>query len=94
VMATVRVGGHPQAIAVDPGTHHIYVASARGNTVTVINGADNSVVATVEVGDGPYAIVVNPATHRAIVSSLAGGRLTTIEGKTFAAAPVAPPPVQ
>jgi DNA-binding beta-propeller fold protein YncE len=33
------VGIHPQALAVNPITNHVYVVNYDGNTVTVIDGA-------------------------------------------------------
>lgn len=39
---SVPVGASPSAIAVNPVTNQVYVAGS--NTVTVINGATNSVV--------------------------------------------------
>jgi DNA-binding beta-propeller fold protein YncE len=39
VTATVPVGMAPQAAAVDPGTHTVYVTNADDNTVSVIDGS-------------------------------------------------------
>jgi YVTN family beta-propeller protein len=36
VKSTVRVGADPYDVAVDPGTHTVYVTNKGGNTVSVI----------------------------------------------------------
>ena len=36
VTATVPVGKGPEGVAVDPGTHTVYVTNSNGDTVAVI----------------------------------------------------------
>jgi YVTN family beta-propeller protein len=91
VTATVRVGEHPQALAINPETHRVYVANTHSNNVTVIDGTLNSVVATVNTGTGPYAIAVNAATKKAYVVSMAGENLTVIDENTLTGTPLALP---
>ncbi len=50
VSSTVTVGASPFALAVDPVTSRIYVANTASNTVSVIDGATDTVTATVSVG--------------------------------------------
>ncbi|MGO8796805.1 MAG: YncE family protein [Candidatus Sulfotelmatobacter sp.] len=62
----------------------IYVPNDGSNTVSVINGATNSVAATVAVGASPYAVAVNPVTNTAYVCNFSGGSVTAINGTTYA----------
>jgi YVTN family beta-propeller protein len=62
VTATLPVGQHAQAVAVDAAHNLVYVANVHGNSVTVIDGASNKVVATRKAGRNPYALAVDPAT--------------------------------
>ena len=90
VMATIKAGEHPRAIAVNPSTHTVFVANAHGNSVTVIDGTSNTELATVSVGSGPYAIAVDSAADKAYVVGLTD-TLTVIDGKTLRTAAVAAP---
>jgi YVTN family beta-propeller protein len=49
-------------------------------SVTVINGADSSVIATVGVGAGPQAIGINPVTHTIYVANTHSNNVTMIDG--------------
>jgi YVTN family beta-propeller protein len=57
------VGTNPIAVAVNPSTNQIYVANYGSGTVSVINGATNTVIATVTVGNEPDAVALNPSTN-------------------------------
>lgn len=61
VTTTVTVGGDPTSIAVDSGTHQVYVGDISGK-VSVINGTTDAVTATLAV---PYAteLAVDPGLH-------------------------------
>ena len=63
VTATVPVGRDPMGVAVDPGTHTVYVANLGDNSVSVIDGSTRTVTATVPVGKGPFGVAVDPDTH-------------------------------
>ncbi len=80
VIATVPVGRNPAAVGVNPTTNRIYVTNRFSNTVSVIDGASNSVIATVAVGVFPYGIGVNPNTHRVYVANFFSNTLMTIDG--------------
>src|SRR6516225_10942743 len=54
VTATVPVGKNPWGVAVDPGSHTVYVTNLQGDTVSVIDGSTRTVTATVPVGKLPY----------------------------------------
>jgi YVTN family beta-propeller protein len=83
VITTIKVGARPQAVAVDPSAHRVYVANTHDNTVSVVDGETNAVVATIKAGNGPYAIAVDSATHTAFVSNMAGPSPTVIDGRTL-----------
>ena len=60
VTATTPLATAPNAVAVNPATNTIYVASFDAGTVSVIDGQTNTVTATIRVGTGPDAVAVNP----------------------------------
>jgi YVTN family beta-propeller protein len=79
-----RVGIGPDAVAVDPTTHTIYVANGNRpyvGTVSVIDATTNTVTATVDVGYLPVALAVDPTTHKIYVANLGGG-VSVIDGTT------------
>ena len=112
VTATVTVGNYPQGAAVNPVTNKIYVSNYCGNTfgcnatpapgtVSVVDGATNTVVGTVTVGVAPQVIFADSATNKVWVLNLCGstlscditgdnsnviGSVTQIDGATLATA--------
>lgn len=81
VIATVTVGSEPYGVAVNSVTNTIYVANYCGNdvtcssysgTLTVINGANNTVTTTVNVGARPAFPVVNSVTNKIYVANSCG----------------------
>jgi YVTN family beta-propeller protein len=57
VTATIPVGHHPAAIAVNPVTNTVYAANfIPDRTVSVIDGQTKEVTATIPVGRNPYAV--------------------------------------
>ena len=102
VIATLTAGRDSYAVAVNSVTNKIYVANSCGNdltcvtrpgTVTVIDGASNTVTATVNVGAAPAAPVVNAMTNKIYVPNQCGndptcgaprasGTVTVIDGVT------------
>ena len=52
VTATVPVGKGPTGVAVDPGTHTVYVANQIDGTVPVIDASTRTVTATVPSASG------------------------------------------
>ena len=61
------VGKYPDAVAVDPETHTVFVADDRG--VSVIDGTTHTVTATIGVQGGELA--VDPSTHTVYVNPTA-----------------------
>src|SRR5271154_2269259 len=84
VTATLVVGSSPAAVAVNPVTDTIYVVNSSGNSVSVINGATNSVIATVNTGSNPVALAVNPLSNMVYVVNNGSSNITAINGATNA----------
>ena len=64
VIATITVGGSPNAIAFDSENNRMYVTNYNDDTVSVINTADNSVIATVFIGNTPNDIAFDSTNDR------------------------------
>jgi YVTN family beta-propeller protein len=103
VIATVTAGSTPYAVTVNSVTNKIYVTNMCGNditcrtqsgTLTVIDGASNTVIATVTVGSGPRRPVVDAVMNKIYVPNQCGndptcgrapysvGTVTVIDGVT------------
>ena len=89
VVATVPVGLAPYGVAVNPTTSRIYVANNGNSTVSVIDGATNTVMATVAGVPSP-SVAVNPATNRIYVINLLGPNVQVIDGATNTVVATAP----
>ncbi len=76
--ATLNVGQHPVAVAVNPSTGKAYVANSEVNTVTVIS-ADNSMT-TVLTGLRPADIAIHFLDNRIFVVNHDSNDLTVIDG--------------
>ncbi|MFD3595625.1 YncE family protein [Nocardia sp. NPDC058640] len=70
VLATIRVGPEAVALAVDPGSHRLWVA--HGRNVSVVDPVTFAVVTTVEVGTDPQDIDIDPGTNTAFVTDATG----------------------
>lgn len=81
VLTNFPVGYLSNSIATNPVTNRIYIGSGNDNTVTVINGADDSTV-TVPAGYDPAALAVNTVTNKLYVADSADYVLTIIDGAT------------
>ncbi len=79
VIATIPVGAFPYTIAVNPTTNKIYVSNRNGNSVSVINGATNTVSATIPL-TGTHALTVNPVTNRIYVSTWTNKTIVVLDG--------------
>src|SRR2546427_4525399 len=86
---TATTAGSPYDIAVNLKTNMVYVTnggSAIGkipaNTVSVINGATNTVTATIAVGILPKGIDVNSKTNTIYVANNGPNTVSVIDGAT------------
>jgi YVTN family beta-propeller protein len=83
VTATIAVGTSPSSIAVDQDSDMVYVTNSRDDSVSVINGATNSVAATItgltnQRAISVYGIAVNPVTNMIYAGIENGGGLSSI----------------
>jgi YVTN family beta-propeller protein len=77
----VPVGKLPFGVAVDPGSHTVYVTNAKDNSVSVIDAAARTVIATVPVGNVPEGVAVDPGTHTVYVTNHDDGTVSVIESR-------------
>ena len=78
VTRTIPVGDAPDAVAVDPATHTVYVTNHGDGTVSVIDAATGKVTGTIPVGSLPNAVAVDPGTHTAYVTNYGDNTLSVI----------------
>ena len=79
---SVAVGKGPVSIAVNTVTGRAYVANVTDGTVSVLDGATDSVLATVPVGDLPYSIAANSVTNKVYITHTYSGETTILDGAT------------
>lgn len=96
VVATIPVGDSPEAVAVDPVTHNVYVANFYGDSVTVIDGVADVSEATVPMPTGgslaaPIAIVADPLTGKAYVGNWWSNYVSVIGPGMDVVATITPP---
>ncbi len=94
VIATVPVQNDAFYLAANAATNMVYVANTCGTdpscsgtvpgTVTVINGANNTVAATVTVGNFPEFLVINQVTNKIYVTNRHDNTVSVINGATNA----------
>jgi YVTN family beta-propeller protein len=80
----VTVGKDPVALAINEITNRVYIANNGAASVSVIDGASDSVTATIDVGHLPYVLAVNAATNKIFVSNTFSDVITLIDGATNA----------
>ncbi len=64
VETTIEECSAPQDLVYNSTNNKVYSANRGNNTVTVIDGAPNSVLATIVVGSFPRALVYNPTNNK------------------------------
>ena len=69
----------PAEIAVNTSTNTIYVAN-HDNTISVIDGANNSLIDVIDTVSSPRGIAVNPVTNTVYVSNFEESTLSIIDG--------------
>lgn len=92
VTTTITVGSRPSAVAVNPVTGLVYVTNAASDSVSVIDGAANTVIQTItgltEISDAVNGVAVDSATDTVYVgleaetSAGAAGAVAVINGAT------------
>jgi YVTN family beta-propeller protein len=61
-ISTVQIGVQALAIAIDPGTHAVYVGSSK--LVTIVDGRTGEIAGTVQLPGTVVALAVDTLTHR------------------------------
>jgi YVTN family beta-propeller protein len=90
IVNNISVGPSPRGIAVNPATNRVYVANGLAehvgtggsNSVSVIDGATETVLATIDVGDRPAGVAVNSITNRTYVANSGSNTVSVIDGAT------------
>jgi YVTN family beta-propeller protein len=82
---TVTVGSRPEFLVANPVTNKLYVNNRRDSTVSVINGANNTVIKTISGFSNPIISDLNPVTNKIYVPNSGNGTDNTmgiIDGNT------------
>lgn len=79
VVGTVAVGVVPEAVAVDPRTHHVFVANWGDNTVSMLDADSGRVVRVAAVGHTPSAVVVDGRAAHAFVLNSNPGSVSVLD---------------
>ena len=84
VIDSIEVGSGAYGVAVNPVTNRIYVTNETDGTLSVIDGATNTVIATVFLGflTFPEGLGVDPNTNRIYVSEAGVSVMRVIDGVT------------
>ncbi len=83
--AHIKTGGEPLALAVNSKTNRIYAVNHGSGTLSIIDGANDSILKTINVGALPYVVAVNEATNRIYISNVFSDEVTVIDGSTNSA---------
>jgi YVTN family beta-propeller protein len=78
VLTSIPVGS-PSAVAVNATTNRIYVTNADSNTLTVIDGATDTVSRVIDVGSDPVSVAVDSATGEIYVACYATDNIVAID---------------
>jgi len=75
----------PVGVAYDPSNGYIYVTNFGSGTVSVINGATNTVIATIPVGSEPEGVAYDPSNGYIYVADYYSNTVSVINGTTVIA---------
>jgi YVTN family beta-propeller protein len=88
VIATVRVGQEPQAVALDPANQWAYVANTAGGNISLVRISNPAVskfkaqgIRGIATGAEPYNIVISPDGQRVFVANSNENTITVIRTK-------------
>lgn len=79
---SVKVGSYPWGISVNPVTNRVYVSTVGDSTVTVLDGASNTIVARIYGFYYPRGIAVYPAANKIYVVNQGYNWVSVIDGST------------
>jgi YVTN family beta-propeller protein len=78
----IKTADEPLALAVNSKTNRIYVVNHGSGTLSVIDGASDTVLQTMNVGALPYVAAVNETTNRVYISNVFSDVITVLDGAT------------
>jgi len=81
-LKTLAVGREPVGLAINSTTNRIYVASLGTNTVTVIDGSNDTIITTIPVGNGPQNVAVDEGRNLIYVTNFNSNSVSVIDGAT------------
>lgn len=84
VIATPEVGDGPTAVVISSDGTRAYVANTDGDTITVLDGVDGTMVRTIEVGDQPVALALNSTGSVLYVGTAGDNSVVAIDTTTWA----------
>src|SRR6476660_2644181 len=80
-IAHIPVGNAPETIGVNSYTNTMYVANYLDNTVSVIDGENNTKIDDIPVGEVPTGIGVNSRTNTMYVANYLDNTVSVIDGE-------------
>src|SRR4051812_31122490 len=78
-VASVSIGPggiRPNAVAVQPGTNRIFVASFESDNILIVDGTTGTVTKSIPVGRQPLAFGVDPQANRVYVANRQGNSIS------------------
>jgi YVTN family beta-propeller protein len=87
--ARLPVGASPLGVAIDPGTHTVYVANSGDGTMSLVDSRACNARhtagctgprATVAIGGAPFGVALDPISHTVYVGNLLEDALSVIDG--------------
>ncbi|HEV2316596.1 MAG TPA: YncE family protein [Thermoplasmata archaeon] len=79
VVTGVDVGQSPFGVAADNATNEVFVTNTASDNVTVISGANDTVVGWIGVGGQPTGVAVDPRAGRVYVANSASDNVSVIQ---------------
>jgi len=76
---------YPYGIAYDPSNGYLYVTDLGSDSVSVINGATNTVIAKILVGSEPVGVAYDPSNRYIYVTNELSDTVSVINGTTVIA---------
>jgi YVTN family beta-propeller protein len=69
ILATIKVGMMPSALAISPNGQRVCVTNSKSGTVSVIDTAADNMIASVKVGNNPRGVAVTPDGRHVYVAN-------------------------
>jgi YVTN family beta-propeller protein len=79
VIASLTVGGYPNAFVYSVANDWMYCTRRNDNMVVTIDGVSNQIADSVNVGAGPTCLVLNPQQHRVYSANMWSSDVSVIK---------------